>query len=47
MDKYSLISLIPSLAIVVGCVAIVVVGGKMLRKFIAEDAAKAEAKGAE
>ncbi len=43
MDKYSLISLIPSVAIVVGCVAIVVVGVKMLRKWIAEDAAKAEA----
>jgi len=43
MDKYALISFIPSMAVVIGCVAIVVVGVKYLRKFMAEDAAKAAA----
>ncbi|MCV6591201.1 MAG: hypothetical protein OIF57_19600 [Marinobacterium sp.] len=41
MDKYAMISFIPSMAVVVGCVAMCVVGARYLRKFIEEDAAKA------
>jgi len=40
MDKYALISFIPSIAVVVGCVAMVVVGVKILPKLMAQDAAK-------
>ncbi|KDE40048.1 MAG: hypothetical protein ACK4L8_07970 [Nitrincola lacisaponensis] len=41
IDKYSLISLAPSLAVIVGVVAITVFGIVFLKKAIAKDAAKA------
>lgn len=42
IDKYSFISFAPSLAVVAACVALVVIGVPMLKKAMAEDAAKAE-----
>jgi len=42
-DKYSMMSFVPSVAIVVVCVALVVVGVRFLKKNIAADAEKAEA----
>jgi hypothetical protein len=44
-DKYSMMSFIPSVAIVVVCVGLVVVGVSFLKKNIAADAAKAEEAG--
>ncbi|MBY4677210.1 hypothetical protein [Marinobacterium arenosum] len=44
MDKYAMISFIPSIAVIGALFVIVAVGIKMLRKFIAEDAATAARK---
>ncbi|WP_170221817.1 hypothetical protein [Neptunomonas concharum] len=41
IDKYSLISFAPSIAVVVGCVALVVIGVPMLKKAMAADEARA------
>ncbi len=47
VDKYSLISFAPSVAIVAVCIGLVFVGIVQLKKFIAVDAAKAAANDAE
>ncbi len=44
IDKYSLVSFAPSVLIVAGCIAMVVVGVGFLRKQIAKDAAAAVAR---
>lgn len=41
IDKYSMISLAPSIAVIVGVVAITVFGSLFLKKAIAKDAAAA------
>ncbi|WP_164847147.1 MULTISPECIES: hypothetical protein [Neptunomonas] len=43
IDIYNFTSFAPSMVVVGGCVAMVVVGVRMLKKFMAEDAAKAAA----
>lgn len=47
VDKYSLISFAPSIAVVAVCVGLVFVGARFLKKHMALDAAKAQARNAE
>ena len=42
IDTYTLISLSASLAVIAACVVITFVGIKFLKRYMAEDAAKAE-----
>jgi len=44
MDTYSLVHFVPAALVLIGCVAICVVGAGLLKKAIAKDAAAAEAK---
>ena len=41
IDSYTLVYLAASLAVVFGCIALPLIGAKLLRKFMAEDAAAA------
>jgi len=43
IDLYTLIYLSAGLAVVFGCIALPFIGAKLLRKFMAEDAAAAKA----
>lgn len=45
VDKYSMISFAPSIAVVAVCVGLAFYGAKYLKKAMAEDAAKAERNG--
>ncbi|WP_293269075.1 hypothetical protein [Neptunomonas sp.] len=47
VDKYSLISFAPSVAVIVVCVALVFVGVSVLKKVMVQDAEKAAARDAE
>ncbi|MGY8872593.1 MAG: hypothetical protein ACKVJE_19340 [Pseudomonadales bacterium] len=46
VDKYNLISIAPSVAVIAVCVALVFVGVGVLKKVIVQDAAKAAARDA-
>jgi hypothetical protein len=39
VDAYTLVYLAASLAVIFGCIALPFIGAKLLRKFMAEDAA--------
>ena len=42
IDTYTIAPFSASLAVVVGCVVITIIGAKMIKRLMAEDAAKAE-----